>query len=209
MEEHFKAAKAFTAGIERSHDESVQLFPAFFKVTLTNSALCFIQAKRTLRMLYNEQLKEGRDLQRRIEKLKEEGRDPLQPQPTNKAHPPTTANIQPRNTIVPSQRTTNHPPHVPGRIESPQPLQRMTDTVDESFMLLGGQRVSEKIPPIFTILAFSLHHTFTPSFIHFYFFVLRMILVRTRRSFQSVLEYNARNARYPFFTCRIRNCTSR
>ncbi|KAF5358082.1 hypothetical protein D9756_001840 [Leucocoprinus leucothites] len=116
MEEHFKAARAFTAAIERSHDES---------------------AKRTLRMLYNEHLKAGRDLQRRIEKLREEGKDPSQPQPTTTApitHP------RPRNTAVASQRTMSPAPQVPGRIESPQPLQRMTDTVDESFMLLGGQR---------------------------------------------------------------------
>ncbi|KAJ3575990.1 hypothetical protein NP233_g728 [Leucocoprinus birnbaumii] len=89
-------------------------------------------------MLYNEHLRSGRDLQRRIEKLKEEGKDPSLPQPTT-----TTPNKHPqlKNTSVPPPRTTNPPPHqVPSRIESPQPLQRMTDTVDESFMLLGGQR---------------------------------------------------------------------
>ncbi|KXN82501.1 hypothetical protein AN958_02352 [Leucoagaricus sp. SymC.cos] len=113
MDEHFKAAKAFAAAIERSHDES---------------------AKRTLRMLYNEQLKSGRDLQRRIEKLKEEGKDPSQPQPI-----PNAPAMQHKNITAPSQRTMT-PPQVPGRIESPQPLHGMTDTVGESFMLLGGQR---------------------------------------------------------------------
>jgi len=34
-------------------------------------------------------------------------------------------------------------------MESPQPVQRMTDTVDESFMLLGGQQVSKNEPPDF------------------------------------------------------------
>ncbi|KAF9451196.1 hypothetical protein P691DRAFT_757473 [Macrolepiota fuliginosa MF-IS2] len=116
MEEHFKAAKAYIAAIERSHDES---------------------AKRTLHMLYNEQSKAAKDLQRRIEKLKEEGKDPLQPQPIATV---PTVNVQPKNVMAPVPRTVNTHPHVPGRIESPQPLQMMTDTVDESFMLLGGQR---------------------------------------------------------------------
>lgn len=113
MEEHVKAAEAFAAAIERSHDES---------------------AKRTLRMLYNEQLKESRELNRRIEKLQEEGKDPSQPQPR------MVSNVQPRSATIPPQRTMTSSPRVPSRIESPQPLQRMTDTVDESFMLLGDQR---------------------------------------------------------------------
>lgn len=100
-------------------------------------------------MLHGEQLKAGRDLQRRIEKLKEEGKDPLQPQPMATA---PAANAQPRNPAIPAHRTVNPPAQVPGRIESPQPLQRMTDTVDESFMLLGGQRVS--ISALFVIVPF-------------------------------------------------------
>jgi len=101
-----------------------------------------LQAKRTLRMLYNEQLKESRELNRRIDKLREEGKDPSLPQPT------TASKIQPKNTPTPHKAMTSSP-QVPGRMESPQPLQRMTDTVDESFMLLGGQQVSENDSLIF------------------------------------------------------------
>jgi len=88
-------------------------------------------------MLYNEQLKESRELNRRIEKLQEEGKDPSQPQPR------MVSNVQPRSATIPPQRTMTSSPRVPSRMESPQPLQRMTDTVDESFMLLGDQRVSK------------------------------------------------------------------
>jgi len=98
-----------------------------------------LQAKRTLRMLYNEQLKESRELNRRIEKLREEGKDPSLPQPT------TTSNIQPKNALIPHRAMTSSP-QVPGHMESPQPVQRMTDTVDESFMLLGGQQVNKNEP---------------------------------------------------------------
>ncbi|XP_006458434.1 hypothetical protein AGABI2DRAFT_190715 [Agaricus bisporus var. bisporus H97] len=113
MEEHFKAATAYMAAIERSHDES---------------------AKRTLRMLHGEQIKAGRDLQRKVEKLKEEGKDPSQPQPKSSA---PTANA---HQVMHTQRALNSSPKIPSRIGSPQPPQRMIDTVDESFMLLGGQR---------------------------------------------------------------------
>ncbi|KAJ7632409.1 hypothetical protein FB45DRAFT_912364 [Roridomyces roridus] len=101
-EEHFKAAEAYEKAIERSNDES---------------------AKRTLKMLYNEHLKTGKDLQRRIAQLKEAGKDPTLPQ---KLENPEPSVARPSNTL-------------PSAPPSPQrPV--MTDTVDESFMLLGGQR---------------------------------------------------------------------
>ncbi|KAJ7470541.1 hypothetical protein FB451DRAFT_1254058 [Mycena latifolia] len=109
-EEHYKAAEAYEKAMERSNDES---------------------AKRTLKMLYNEHLKAGKELQRRIEQLKAEGKDPNLP---HKPEPPHS----------PSMRSNSHPyPTFPRSAPSPPPQRPMTDsqgTVDESFMLLGGQR---------------------------------------------------------------------
>ncbi|KAG7452703.1 uncharacterized protein BT62DRAFT_989790 [Guyanagaster necrorhizus] len=105
-EEHSKAAEAYLAAVERSTDDS---------------------AKRTLQMLYNEHRKAGTELERRIEKLREDGKDPLVPQkrdiPKLSATPNFVADFSPNS--------------------SPPPQRHMTDlqaTVDESFMLLGGQR---------------------------------------------------------------------
>ncbi|KAF9562160.1 hypothetical protein CPC08DRAFT_706887 [Agrocybe pediades] len=106
-EEHYQAADAYKAAIDRSNDES---------------------AKRTLRLLYNEHCKHAKDLQRRIDQLKAEGKDPSLPQ-------------KPDTVTAPPQRDSS--PHTgPPRINtsSPQPPRPMTDSqnaVDESFMLLG------------------------------------------------------------------------
>ncbi|KAJ7489923.1 hypothetical protein B0H11DRAFT_2010985 [Mycena galericulata] len=109
-EEHYKAAEAYEKAMERSNDES---------------------AKRTLKMLYNEHHKAGKELQRRIEQLKAEGKDPSLPQ---KPDPPQSSAVRPNS----------HPyPAFPRSAPSPPPHRPMTDsqgTVDESFMLLGGQR---------------------------------------------------------------------
>ena len=109
-------------------------------------------------MLYNEQMKAARDFERRIEKLKEEGKDPSQPQPLSTA---SNANSKPKNAAAPPQWPVSPPPQVPNRTESPQPLQRMIDTVDESFMLLGVQRVSIMSLSLLTppVLVWSLHST--------------------------------------------------
>ncbi|KAJ7172697.1 hypothetical protein C8R46DRAFT_1086944 [Mycena filopes] len=108
-EEHFKAAEAYEKAIERSNDDS---------------------AKRTLKMLYNEHHKAGKELQRKIEQLKAEGKDPSLP------HRPDPPQL--------STRSNSHPyPSFPRSAPSPPPNRPMTDsqgTVDESFMLLGGQR---------------------------------------------------------------------
>ncbi|KAF8162995.1 hypothetical protein B0H34DRAFT_794745 [Crassisporium funariophilum] len=112
-EEHLKAAEAYMAAIDRSHDES---------------------AKRTLRMLYNEHCKAAKELQRRIDKLKEEGKDPSLPQ-----KPDFPRAAPPRNNS--SNAYSSGPQRV--NTSSPQPLRPMSDsqnTGDESFMLLGGQR---------------------------------------------------------------------
>jgi hypothetical protein len=85
-------------------------------------------------MLYNEHCKAGKELQRKIDKLKDEGKDPSLPQLpelSQKAPPPK-----------PNSNTYHGSPRV--NTSSPQPLRFMTDsqnTGDESFMLLGGQRV--------------------------------------------------------------------
>ena len=85
-------------------------------------------------MLYNEHCKAGKELQRKIDILKNEGKDPSLPQLpelSQKAPPPKLhSNAYPG------------PPRV--NTSSPQPLRFMTDsqnTGDESFMLLGAQRV--------------------------------------------------------------------
>ncbi|KAJ6513892.1 hypothetical protein C8R47DRAFT_1207172 [Mycena vitilis] len=109
-EEHFKAAEAYNKAMERSNDES---------------------AKRTLKMLYNEHHKAGKELQRKIEQLRAEGQDPSLP---HKPDPPQSSAMRPNS----------HPyPSFPRSAPSPPPNRPMTDsqgTVDESFMLLGGQR---------------------------------------------------------------------
>jgi hypothetical protein len=83
-------------------------------------------------MLYNEHHKAGKELQRKIEQLKAEGKDPSLP------HKPDPPQLSP-------MRSNSHPyPTFPRSAPSPPPHRPMTDsqgTVDESFMLLGGQRV--------------------------------------------------------------------
>lgn len=113
-EEHQKASEALLAAIERSHDES---------------------AKRTLRLLYNKHCKERDELLRKTEKLKNEGKDPNLPQKPDQ--PLTSYSRQnSQHALPPSSYTSNpHPSH-----SSQQTLRPMTDTVDESFMVLGGQR---------------------------------------------------------------------
>ncbi|KAF5386747.1 hypothetical protein D9615_001828 [Tricholomella constricta] len=112
-EEHLKAAEAYQAAVERSNDESVQS----------------LVAKRTLRLLYNEHCKAAKEINRKIEKLKEEGKDPSLPQKLELPQfsaPRSSAHLG----------ITRSTPSTP-------PLRPMTDsqnTVDESFMLLAGQR---------------------------------------------------------------------
>ncbi|KII88963.1 hypothetical protein PLICRDRAFT_53460 [Plicaturopsis crispa FD-325 SS-3] len=109
-EEHYKAAEAFLACVEQSGDENT---------------------KRTLRMLYNDHCKAGKELQRRIAKLREENKDPSLPQ---KSAAPRSSSTAP-----PSSPGSGTPRNAP----SPPPYGRggrMSDsqhTVDESFMVLG------------------------------------------------------------------------
>ena len=134
-DEYLKAADAYNAAIERSHDDSVRCTHVFDLLNLPKSAQ---QAKRTLRRLYNEQCKAAKDLQRKVDKLKEEGKDPSLPQKSDHELTPQVVNIKPH---------TNAATGLPRIVESstqPTSLGRpLTDsnTGDESFMLLGGQRV--------------------------------------------------------------------
>ncbi|KAF9533376.1 hypothetical protein CPB83DRAFT_845168 [Crepidotus variabilis] len=113
-EEHLKAAEAYTAAIDRSHDES---------------------AKRTLRMLYNEHCKAAKDLHRKIDKLKDEGADPALP------HRPELPKASPQPILTNGNTRGGH--KTMSGAPSPPPTHRpMAESTvgDESFMLLGGQR---------------------------------------------------------------------
>ncbi|KAJ3830025.1 hypothetical protein F5880DRAFT_1469342, partial [Lentinula raphanica] len=106
-QEHMKAAEAYAAAVECTED---------------------VSTKRTLQMLHNEHNKANKELERKIAKLRSEGKDPAQPQQA-----------------VPVQISLNSKPIAgPSRTNSsPPPPQHLTDsqgTVEESFMLLAGQR---------------------------------------------------------------------
>lgn len=78
-------------------------------------------------MLYNEHSKAAKDLERRIGKLQEENKDPTLPQSMHNKRPAAPPSA-PNPPSSPSAQSRN-------RMESSQ------NPVDESFMLLGGQRV--------------------------------------------------------------------
>ncbi|KAL1709880.1 hypothetical protein EV121DRAFT_252482 [Schizophyllum commune] len=104
MQEHSKAAESYAAAAARSNDEA---------------------AKRTLNLLYNEQRKTEKDLQRRIDKLKQDGKDPTLPQKPE-PRPPPSSYMGPRSNPSPPSST--------------RPMSDSQNTVDESFMVLAGQR---------------------------------------------------------------------
>ncbi|KAH9901179.1 hypothetical protein C8Q73DRAFT_676990 [Cubamyces lactineus] len=110
-EEHYKAAEAFQACVDASNDDNT---------------------KRTLRMLHNEHMKLGKDLQRRIAKLREENKDPALPQKPTR----TSSAANPSSSAVasPPQPIPSPPPQPPTNTNTMSDSQQ---TVDESFMLLG------------------------------------------------------------------------
>ncbi|OSD02865.1 hypothetical protein PYCCODRAFT_1435151 [Trametes coccinea BRFM310] len=111
-EEHYKAAEAFQACVDASNDDNT---------------------KRTLRMLHNEHMKLGKDLQRRIAKLREENKDPSLPQkPIRRASAASKASLS-ANAPVPAPEPAPSPPPQPHNSR----LSESQQTVDESFMLLG------------------------------------------------------------------------
>ncbi|CCM02892.1 uncharacterized protein FIBRA_05006 [Fibroporia radiculosa] len=106
-EEHYKAAEAFLACIETASDENT---------------------KRTLRMLYNDHSKAGKELQRRISKLREENKDPSLPQKHTTSTSNTVSIALPLLTPPPPP---SPPPHARNQMSDSQ------QAADESFMLLG------------------------------------------------------------------------
>ncbi|KAI0646847.1 hypothetical protein C8Q79DRAFT_956667 [Trametes meyenii] len=111
-EEHYKAAEAFQACVDASNDDNT---------------------KRTLRMLHNEHSKHGKDLQRKIAKLREENKDPTLPQKPARSSSSTAAGESTSTSAV-------APPPQPVPSLSPPTQHKLSDsqqTVDESFMLLG------------------------------------------------------------------------
>ncbi|KAF8638503.1 hypothetical protein AX16_010486 [Volvariella volvacea WC 439] len=115
-EEHLKAAEAFRAAVEKSQDDS---------------------ARRTLLRLHNEHSKAAKELQRRIEALRQEGKDPNLPQKPPPAPPRINS---PSNFGIP-RAAPSPPPNQPAGL-TPQRSVNMAEShsVDESFMLLAGQR---------------------------------------------------------------------
>ncbi|KAJ3556643.1 hypothetical protein NM688_g1918 [Phlebia brevispora] len=114
-EEHYKAAEAFEAALQAATEE---------------------HTKRTLRMLYNEHSKAGKELQRKIAKLREENKDPSLPQrvPSRNVAPAmASASVPPVGSSVASPQNPSSPPPQlsTGRLSDSQQM------VDESFMLLG------------------------------------------------------------------------
>ncbi|KAF8448025.1 hypothetical protein L210DRAFT_3473286 [Boletus edulis BED1] len=112
VEEHAKAAKAFLQCEEKSNDGNT---------------------KRTLRMLYNEHVKTGRELERRIAKLREENKDPTVPQKVSLAqlradHSSSASSGQSHPRLAQSPPP---PPSASLRLMDSQ------NNVDESFMVLG------------------------------------------------------------------------
>src|SRR5882762_9898312 len=86
-----------------------------------------------MRMLYNDQLKLGKELQRRIEKLRAENKDPTLPQKPTSPHFPMTPTPSSDMGIYSPRLQPSPPPYVRGRMTDSQA------TVDESFMVLGGR----------------------------------------------------------------------
>ncbi|KAI5123276.1 hypothetical protein M0805_009298 [Coniferiporia weirii] len=105
-EEHYKAAEAFQTCVDQSTDE---------------------HTKNTLRKLCTHHNAVGKDLLRRIEKLKEEGKDPSLPQLSQNSR--SVSKISEAGTL----------PHVSSRGRN---LESSTNTFDESFMVLNQQTES-------------------------------------------------------------------
>jgi hypothetical protein len=97
------------------------------------------QTKRTLRMRHDDHVKVGKELQRKIAKLREENKDPSLPQ---KPPPP------PRSSL-PFSNTNTHLNYGPRHAPSPPPSGgRLTDSHnmgEESFMVLGQRASSTPI----------------------------------------------------------------
>jgi hypothetical protein len=87
-----------------------------------------------MRMLHDQHMKAGRELQRRIVKLREERKDPSLPQIIPSVMPPATVRASPAQQQQQQQQQLQ-------QLQQQRKLTDSQDTVDESFMVLGGQRV--------------------------------------------------------------------
>lgn len=87
-------------------------------------------------MLHNQHHKAGLELQRKIESLKADGLDPTVPQ-----KPDISAHTSTRSNSIWQAPATVLGPLNPSRPASPHLRLGDSQAVDESFMLLGGQRV--------------------------------------------------------------------
>lgn len=85
-----------------------------------------------MRMLYDDQRKLEKELQRRIDKLKAENKDPTLPQKPAQPHAPIASPSFDMGTYSP-RAVPSPPPYTRGRMMDSQA------TVDESFMVLGGR----------------------------------------------------------------------
>lgn len=83
-------------------------------------------------MLYNEQIKVGKELQRRIEKIRAENQDPSLPQKPAPQSVPRIPTASPSGAHSP-RAAPSPPPYARGR------MMESHATVDESFMVLGGR----------------------------------------------------------------------
>ncbi|KAL5490463.1 hypothetical protein ACEPAI_5296 [Sanghuangporus weigelae] len=108
-EEHYKAAEAFQTCVNQSSDE---------------------HTKETLRKLCNHHFSVGKDLQRRIAKLKEEGKDPLLPQINQSPRAPSKGGDHEADSRSGSAL------QVRSRVKN---LDSSATTFDESFMVLNQQ----------------------------------------------------------------------
>jgi hypothetical protein len=133
-----KAAEAFHACEQKSQDVNVRISPLVsYPVPLVNWHAS--QTKNTLRMLHNEHVKAGKELQRRIAKLREENQDPTLPQKT----PPRNAQLHMHMNGGSPNAVPRAPvptPSIPMYASSSSRLLDSHNNVDESFMVLG-QRV--------------------------------------------------------------------
>lgn len=122
-------------------------------------------------------------MDRKIAKLREEGRDPSLPQKPEPVHQHLPSNTQ----SIPGDFPRSAPSPPPNR-----PMSDSQNTVDESFMILGGQRVSFTSSSLEPPRSYRYCHS-----------------VRPWRCIQSVLEYHARNVGQPVTTRRICYCPTR
>jgi len=89
-------------------------------------------------MLFNENRRAVADLERKIAKLKAEGKDPTLPQKPDVARTNTASS--PASVHHPQQPYAG-PSHPPSNLPGNNTMMESHATVDESFMVLAGQRV--------------------------------------------------------------------